>query len=541
MDLHKRKKLLFFDGKNILHTYYMNNIKQKKRKNRYYFINNYKFTDTNNIYKSCIFKIQKEKCNLKAKNLMLFYIFKYLIILILLKPFSNLTIDLIVKATNGYKQILYTYNIRNPKKIDYNSWYGSHEYDEDYLKFNCQYPPCEVILSWDEETDEDDNQSTNNITVEENQEPEQDSSPVASPENPVASPDSPVASAESLASGQNSNSGQSSSSGNARLWQESISVIGENLFKDCQKITSIRFSTDFYFLSIPHMFDSCYSLVTIENLNIKNLENLESAFFNCYNLKEIIFEECSLSSQNIKASFMFANCVSLETINLNKCGEIKLSDMNSMFYNCQNLITLNMDTFETSEVMDMEKLFAGCTKLESLGLYNFNTQNATNMKQMFYNCHNLLNLDLSSFETTNVENMADMFYNCEKLTSLDFSVFSFNKVENMENIFYNCENLKIYNLNAQVEKVVNMSSMFYNCKALERLNLIKFNTKNVVDMKMLFYNCYSLITLQISNFDTQYVTNMNSMFYNCSKLASINLPTSFKTSKVEDMSSLYLY
>ena len=73
------------------------------------------------------------------------------------------------------------------------------------------------------------------------------------------------------------------------------------------------------------MFDSCYSLETIENLIVKDLDNFESAFFDCRSLKNVTFEDCSLLNQNINASSMFANCISLETINLNKCGEIKLS------------------------------------------------------------------------------------------------------------------------------------------------------------------------------------------------------------------------
>ena len=83
MDLHKQKKLLFFDRENILDSYYTSNIKLKYRKNRYNSINKYKYID-NDIYNS--YKFKKEKCYLKSKNIILFNLLKYLIFLILLNP-----------------------------------------------------------------------------------------------------------------------------------------------------------------------------------------------------------------------------------------------------------------------------------------------------------------------------------------------------------------------------------------------------------------------------------------------------------------------
>ena len=315
MDLHKQKKLLFFDRENILDSYYTSNIKLKYRKNRYNSINKYKYID-NDIYNS--YKFKKEKCYLKSKNIILSNLLKYLIFLILLNPLiSKFTIILKVKKTDNFEQILYTINIGKPITIQKD--YGSHQYDGDYLKFKCGKDQCEVTLSWEEQINVVTTQFSSNTTDEETQEPEQDSSPA-----------SPI-------SGQNQSFVQGSALGNVRLLEDSKLVSGENLFKDCHKIISITFTSDFYFISIPHMFDSCYSLETIENLIVKDLDNFESAFFDCRSLKNVTFEDCSLLNQNINARTMFANCISLETINLNKCGEIKLSDMNSMFYNCSNL------------------------------------------------------------------------------------------------------------------------------------------------------------------------------------------------------------
>ena len=324
MDLHKQKKLLFFDEENILDSYYTSNIKLKYRKNRNNSINKYKYID-NDIYNS--YKFKKEKCYLKSKNIILFNLLKYLIFLILLNPLiSKFNIILKVKKTYNFEQILYTINIGKPITIQKD--YGSYEYDGDYLKFKCGRAQCEVTLSWEEQINVVTTQLSSNTTDEETQEPEQDSSLAYPPENPIVSPNSPVGSVGNPISGQNQSFGQGSALGNVRLLEDSKLVSGENLFKDCHKIISITFTSDFYFLSILHMFDSCYSLETIENLIVKDLDNFESAFFDCRSLKNVTFEDCSLLNQNINARTMFANCISLETINLNKCGEIKLSDIN---------------------------------------------------------------------------------------------------------------------------------------------------------------------------------------------------------------------
>ena len=58
--------------------------------------------------------------------------------------------------------------------------------------------------------------------------------------------------------------------------------------------------------------------------------------------------------------------------------------------------------------------------------------------------------------------------------------------------------------------------MFYHCSNhLTSLDLSSFNTSNVKDMSSMFYGYNSLTSLDLSSFDTSNVKNMTAMFYGC--------------------------
>ena len=76
----------------------------------------------------------------------------------------------------------------------------------------------------------------------------------------------------------------------------------------------------------------------------------------------------------------------------------------------------------------MGGMFANCMSLRSLDLSNFNTKNVTNMGGMFIDCRFLTVLDVSNFNTQNVTNMRGMFEYCYWLESLDLSHFNMSRV-----------------------------------------------------------------------------------------------------------------
>ena len=56
--------------------------------------------------------------------------------------------------------------------------------------------------------------------------------------------------------------------------------------------------------------------------------------------------------------------------------------MEYMFSNCSSLISLNLNSFNTSYVAHMKGMFKDCSSLILINLYNFNISNA-NISNMF--------------------------------------------------------------------------------------------------------------------------------------------------------------
>ena len=200
-----------------------------------------------------------------------------------------------------------------------------------------------------------------------------------------------------------------------------------------------------------------------------------------------------------------------------------MTDASFMFAGCGNLISLNLSDFDTSTITNMERMFSGCG-IQYLDLSNFDTSNVTNMKEMFYTC-NSSSIDLSSFNTKNVTNMSNMFSWNDSLLNLDLSSFNTENVTDMSHMFEECEILRNLNLSSfNTKNVTNMSNMFAACVGITSLDLNSFNTENVTDMSHMFENCGSLKKLNLSSFDMLSVKNTKNMLSYCRNLISISTP-----------------
>ena len=94
------------------------------------------------------------------------------------------------------------------------------------------------------------------------------------------------------------------------------------------------------------------------------------------------------------------------------------TNMEYMFANCYSLQSLDLSSFNTAAVTSMVNMFSSCTSLQSLDLSSFNTAAATSMSNMFNGCTSLQSLDLSSFNTAAVTSMANMFNGCTFIRSI---------------------------------------------------------------------------------------------------------------------------
>ena len=240
-------------------------------------------------------------------------------------------------------------------------------------------------------------------------------------------------------------------------------------------------------------------------------------FYKCEKLTNIQSIKNLNTSEVTDMSYMFSNCLSLESLDLSSFNTAKVTNMKSMFYYCSKLTSLNLSNFNTAKVTNMERMFQNCSKLESLDLSSFNTAEVTTMFWMFYECSSLKYLTLSSnFNTPKVTNMNGMFNSCSSLTSIDLSSFN-------------------------TAKVTNMDYMFHHCSQLTSLDLSNFNTAEVTSMSNMVSSCSSLTSLDLSNFNTAKVTNMGFMFRYCSQLTTIYVSGSFATGGVTYSNQMFEY
>ena len=204
-----------------------------------------------------------------------------------------------------------------------------------------------------------------------------------------------------------------------------------------------------------------------------------------------------------------------------------------LFDSFKNTISIEFnDNFNTSKVTNMEWLFRNCSSLSSIDLNRFNTASATTMERLFFRCSSLEKIDFSSFNTSQVVNLAGMFTFCSSLTSLELSSINTSKVTDMSVMFSWCSSLESLDLNGfNTSNVTNMGQMFYKCLSLTNLDLSSFNTSKVNDMNSMFSYCTSLTSLDLSNFNTKNVSKITSMFSECSSLTNLDL-SNFNTSKI---------
>ncbi|WP_317636934.1 BspA family leucine-rich repeat surface protein [Lactobacillus xylocopicola] len=166
---------------------------------------------------------------------------------------------------------------------------------------------------------------------------------------------------------------------------------------------------------------------------------------------------------------------------------------------------------DTSDVTDMFNMFANCNSLEDIDVSHFDTSKVTNMGQMFFACHNLKKADVSHWDTSKVTNMSFMFdlnyisdgtIHRTKLTELDVSHFDTSQVTDMSQMFAGCTELKKLDVSHfDTSKVTNMHDMFGDCHDLTELDVTGFDTSKVTNVGAMFSGCASLEELDLSKFD----------------------------------------
>lgn len=289
-----------------------------------------------------------------------------------------------------------------------------------------------------------------------------------------------------------------------------------------------------------YMFAYCLNLqsVDLRNFDTSNVTNMYQMFYYCSALQSLDLR--NFDTGNVTdMSYMFWRCSSLQSLDLRGLNTGNVTDMSYMFNDCSALQNLGLSDLNVGNVTDMSYMFNNCSALQRLDLRNFDTINVTNMSHMFCRCSALQSLNLDGLNTDNVTDMSYMFYRCSNLESVDLSEFNTSKVVGMREMFSGCSNLLRVNLSSfDTSNVTNMASMFCECSNLASVDVSGFNTGNVTDMYGMFYDCSSLASVDVSGFNTGNVTSMASMFYDCNSLASVDM-SGFNTGNVTNMYGMF--
>ena len=426
-------------------------------------------------------------------------------------------------------------------------------------------------------------------------------------------------------------------------------------FDGCSKLAGVQGLSKLDTSKVTDMSDmflSCSGLASLDvsGFDTSNVTNMNFMFCGCSGLTSL--DVSGLDTSNVtNMGGMFASCRSLTSLDVSKFKTGNVTIMNQMFYNCRDLALLDVSGLDTSKVETMYEMFCDCKSLTSLDVSKFKTGNVTDMADMFYGCWSLTSLDVSGLDTSKVERMSRMFWNCLKLTSLDISDFDTSNGTNVNAMFYGCYGLEQVTLregwnvsfsdcglpetmyvkdgNGSFAKYPNVfptaktdtyyteneinkqafaviyddgnggrAAKLYNrakvpaagkvfegdtvtevitgienkpgafkdnggttltavavvddgiqptttkgwfdgCSKLAGVQgLSKLDTSKVTDMSDMFLSCSGLASLDVSGFDTSNVTNMGGMFFNCSGLTSLDVPK-FNTGKVTAMNQMF--
>ncbi|MCR5201890.1 MAG: DUF285 domain-containing protein [Lachnospiraceae bacterium] len=246
-----------------------------------------------------------------------------------------------------------------------------------------------------------------------------------------------------------------------------------------------------------YFFASCCYLKEIrglENLDVSKVANMSYTFQGCENLKTLDLSNWKTDKLNNIQS-CFNSCSNLKEIKgLNNLNVLNVTNMSYMFYNCHNIETLDISNWQTNNLSDIQSIFKDCRNLKEIkGLNNLNVSKVQNMDYMFSDCNNIKTTDLTGWQTDNLRSMENAFNWCINLKEIKgLENLNVSKIKNMSGLFQFCFNLENVDIsNWKLNSFSDMRYMFKNCtrlKEIKGLNISKLLDKNIILLNM-FENC----------------------------------------------------
>ena len=368
-----------------------------------------------------------------------------------------------------------------------------------------------------------------------------------------------------------------------------------NMFKDCERLTSITFPSNFgrNATNMSSMFENCkaFSSLNLSNFvtTVASNINMSNMFKGCTNLSSLtlpsnfgsrtvnmegMFERTKISAPpnnfNISAATnvkrLFANLNGINTFNnfqnlsFNTTNNV---DATEMFAGNSSLVNINVNTLYMSlpsKVTTTTNMFNGCSNIKGNATTSYNT---THLDGEFaridcgglypgyfkYTGTGVANLDFKkiNWPTTAPKTKSQItnikFYTDANIGSYDSCISLYQDSQNRKYYGYIEGNtLKIhwkngYNLNL----VADFSSGFEGFSGVTSIEgLDKLRSLYLTNISSLFKDCSELRSIDLSTWNVANVQNgFSNMFDGCNKIETINLPTSINTANATDLKNIF--
>ncbi len=262
-------------------------------------------------------------------------------------------------------------------------------------------------------------------------------------------------------------------------------VSATSMFELCNSLTSIVEQIDHSKLQTSNqMYYSCQGITEVSNLHMTS-SNIQSMFHYCQNLASINNIQFDSIGNNIAATYLFAECINLKTVDNLKIGTNNTFYIyaDAIFYSCTELISVSNSVIGNPNAIEtrLTTAFHYCSKLTS---FNADISSVTEALMMFSRCPSLTSIpDLNLLKCTSLESM---FSYCQSLTTVG-NIYA-PLATKCNDIFNNGTSLTtIGELN--VPLCTNFGYAFYNCYSLTEFPIL---FKSNCDYSYTFSNCTSI-------------------------------------------------
>ena len=210
-----------------------------------------------------------------------------------------------------------------------------------------------------------------------------------------------------------------------------------SMFNHCYSLTAIPQMDTSAVTVMSGTFGSCYSLTAIPQMDTSAVTDMSYMFNYCYSLTAI--PQMDTSAVTVMRN-MFGVCHSLTAIPQMDTSAVTV--MSSMFSNCYSLMAIPQ--MDTSAVKGMDYMFSYCHSLTAIP--QMDTSAVILMNSMFNHCYSLT--AIPQMDTSAVKGMNSMFGYCHSLTAIPQMDTS--AVTDMRNTFDRCNSLTAIAFNSSV-------------------------------------------------------------------------------------------